>query len=54
MKVLKKIEGISFCELTSKDVVRHPLVQKVVQAYDAPIEKKLNSPRRKKNYDNIH
>ena len=53
MKVLKKIEGISFCELTSKDVVRHPLVQKIVQAYDA-YEKKLNSPRRKKNYDNIH
>lgn len=34
-KVLKKIEGISFCELTSKDVVRHPLVQKIVQAYEA-------------------
>ena len=34
MKVLKKVDGISFCELTSKDVVRHPLVQKIVQAYD--------------------
>ena len=34
MHVLKKVEGISFCELTSKDVVRHPLVQKIVQAYD--------------------
>ena len=31
---LKKVDGISFCELTSKDVVRHPLVQKIVQAYD--------------------
>lgn len=34
-KVLNKIEGIAFCNLTSKDVVRHPLVQKIVKAYDA-------------------
>ena len=34
MQVLKKVDGISFCELTSKDVVRHPLVQKIVQAYE--------------------
>lgn len=33
-KVLDKIEGIAFCKLTSKDVVRHPLVQKIVKAYD--------------------
>ena len=35
MKVLKKIDDIGFCQLTSKDVVRHPLVQQIVQAYDA-------------------
>ena len=34
MKVLKKIDDIGFCELTSKDVVRHPLVQQIVQAYE--------------------
>ena len=34
LKVLKNIEGISFITLTSKDVVRHPLVMKIVQAYD--------------------
>lgn len=34
MKVLKSVKDIAFCELTSKDVVRHPLVQKIVQAYD--------------------
>ena len=34
MRVLKKIEGISFCELTSQHVARHPLVQKIVKAYD--------------------
>ena len=34
IKVLKNIEGISFITLTSKDVVRHPLVMQIVQAYD--------------------
>ena len=34
LKVLKKIDDIGFCYLTSSDVVRHPLVQKIVQAYD--------------------
>lgn len=33
-KVLQKVEGISFCRLTSRDVVRHPLVQKIVTAYE--------------------
>ena len=34
LRVLKNIDDIGFCELTSKDVVRHPLVQKIVEAYD--------------------
>ena len=33
-KVLQKIEGIAFCKLSSRDVVRHPLVQKIVKAYE--------------------
>ena len=33
-KVLSKVEDIAFCKLSSKDVVRHPLVQKIVQAYE--------------------
>ena len=33
-KVLKKIDDVGFCYLTSKDVVRHPLVQKIVKAYE--------------------
>ncbi len=33
-RVLGKVEGIAFCTLTNKDVVRHPLVQKIVKAYD--------------------
>ena len=34
IKVLKKVEEIGFCYLTSSDVVRHPLVQRIVEAYD--------------------
>ena len=34
VKVLAKLDDIAFCELTSKDVVRHPLVQKIVKAYE--------------------
>ena len=32
--VVKNIEDISICRLTSKDVVRHPLVQRIVKAYE--------------------
>ena len=32
---LRDIEGIYFHTFTSEDVVRHPLVQKIVEAYDA-------------------
>lgn len=34
LRVLKNIDDIGICELTSQDVVRHPLVQKIVHAYD--------------------
>ncbi len=34
-KVLRGIEGIAFCAFSEVDVVRHPLVQEVVRAYDA-------------------
>lgn len=33
-KVLKRVDGIEFCTLTANDVVRHPLVQKIVDAYE--------------------
>lgn len=33
--VLSKVKGIGFTHFTSKDVVRHPLVQRIVEAYDA-------------------
>lgn len=33
-RVLSRIDDITFCKLTSRDVVRHPLVQKIVKAYE--------------------
>lgn len=33
-KVLSKIDDIAFCTLSSRDVVRHPLVQRIVKAYE--------------------
>lgn len=45
LRVLKNIDEIGICKLTSNDVVRHPLVQKIVQAYD-DFEKK-NASREK-------
>ena len=47
MKVLKNVEDISFCHLTSKDVVRHPLVQKIVNAYEE-YEKKTSAQQRRR------
>lgn len=35
-RVLVGVEGIAICRLTSADVVRHPLVARIVDAYDAP------------------
>jgi phosphate starvation-inducible PhoH-like protein len=34
-RVLKRVNGIAFNRLTSADVVRHPLVARIVDAYDA-------------------
>ncbi|NYT47603.1 MAG: PhoH family protein, partial [Candidatus Methanofishera endochildressiae] len=34
LQVLKGIEGISFTFFNAKDVVRHPLVQRIVVAYE--------------------
>lgn len=34
LEVLKKVEDIGFANMTNHDVVRHPLVQQIVSAYD--------------------
>jgi len=33
-KILHKVDGIAFCKLSQGDVVRHPLVQRIVAAYE--------------------
>lgn len=51
-RVLKNIEDIAFCRLTSKDVVRHPLVQKIVKAYDDYEANEKASHEKIRNRDN--
>ncbi|MGE9964387.1 PhoH family protein [Fusicatenibacter saccharivorans] len=53
INVVKNIDGISICQLTSRDVVRHPLVQKIVKAYEdyeqkTKLKKKRSKDRRKR------
>ena len=43
-RILKGIEDIEICTLTEKDVVRHPLVQRIIRAYE-----KHEQERKKKN-----
>jgi len=47
VRVLKGIDEIGFSYLTSQDVVRHPLVQRIVKAYD-DYENKMQHNRKKK------
>jgi phosphate starvation-inducible PhoH-like protein len=35
INVLNGVEGIAFCHFDDGDVVRHPLVQRVVRAYES-------------------
>lgn len=42
MRILKNIEGIEFIMLTYKDVVRHPLVQKIINAYEKNNQRKTD------------
>ena len=57
IRVLKKLDDISFCYLTSSDVVRHPLVQKSVEAYEdyekksAQTQKQIQTKKRNRHDD---
>lgn len=46
-KILQNIEDIGICNLTNKDVVRHPLVQKIIHAYEK-LEKSKELKEKKK------
>ncbi len=51
LRVLRNVEEIGVCTLTSSDVVRHPLVQKIVKAYEEyeKLEKKGSRGGRERN-----
>lgn len=51
--VLGKIDDIAFCKLTSRDVVRHPLVQKIVKAYESYEEKENARALRMKDRERL-
>ncbi len=40
MRVLKNVEGVAQCMLTNRDVVRHPLVQRIIAAYEESEKKR--------------
>lgn len=40
LNILKNIEGVGFAMLEESDIVRHPLVMKIIQAYDKTLSKK--------------
>lgn len=42
-KILSKVKGIAFTEFLSDDVVRHPLVQKIINAYENFEKKKVDN-----------
>ena len=46
--VLSSVRGIAFTRFTSADVVRHPLVGRIVDAYDAASTATIKSDERKK------
>lgn len=48
LKVLSKVEDIAFIKLTNEDVVRHPLVQKIVKAYEEYEEKQKRTTKNKR------
>lgn len=39
-EILDGVEGVGICRLTAKDVVRHPLVMRIVNAYEKDSQKK--------------
>ena len=54
INVVKDIDDIAICRLTSKDVVRHPLVQRIVKAYEeyeqkTTQKKPKNAERKRRN-----
>ena len=49
VKILKDVDDIGIITLSNKDVVRHPLVQKIITAYEKAENKKRENMSRKRN-----
>ena len=41
-KILQNVEGVGICSLTAKDVVRHPMVMRIIRAYETDSQKEKN------------
>jgi phosphate starvation-inducible PhoH-like protein len=44
-QILSEVDGVEFIELGNQDVVRHVLVQRIVEAYKRHAEQSTNGPR---------
>ena len=56
-QVLKNVDGIGFAHFSSQDVVRHRLVQRIVEAYDAFEDKSvtpISHPNSSGKHDSDH
>ncbi|MNR52699.1 PhoH-like protein [compost metagenome] len=54
IEVLKDVPGISFTHFQAKDVVRHPLVQRIVEAYERFENRVAEEPAKFSSRDNRH
>ena len=51
IRVLEGVKDIAICRLTSADVVRHALVQEIINAYERAAQRAENKPREIKGHD---
>lgn len=54
MRILKEVKGISFVELNKKDIVRHKLVTRIVDAYEKFEEKNKEEKKEEKKKKEAH
>jgi phosphate starvation-inducible PhoH-like protein len=50
LRILTDVEGVAIARFSHKDVVRHPLVTRIVRAYDG-VQEESDAPRAKKNVE---
>lgn len=47
--ILKDVEGIAFMEFSSVDVVRHPLVQRIIDAYEKDEQRRIEEKKKRED-----